>query len=151
MSLPEYVFRERLPTPMEYNFLREQVGWKPYEIAVLERALPNTLFCLCVYSGDAIVGMGRVVGDGGLCFYIQDVIVLPAHQGRGLGGKIMTALMAYVDSEAHNNTIVGLMSALGKEPFYEKFGFFRRPAEKFGCGMTQFIRREPERDGATRK
>lgn len=137
----KYTFRESQPSPTEYNFLREQVGWKPYEIAVLERALPNTLFCVCVYAGESIVGMGRVIGDGGLCFYIQDVIVLPAHQGQGLGRRIMAALMEYIDTESHNNSIVGLMSAAGKEPFYEKFGFFRRPSPMFGCGMTQFIRK----------
>jgi hypothetical protein len=33
-------------------------------------------------DGDA-VGCGRVVGDGGVYFYVQDVIVVPGLQGLG--------------------------------------------------------------------
>jgi len=32
------------------------------------------------------------------------------------------------------------MAAAGKEPFYEKYGFTRRPTERLGAGMTQFWR-----------
>jgi hypothetical protein len=30
------------------------------------------------------------------------------------------------------------MAAQGKEPFYERYGFFTRPSGKFGAGMTMF-------------
>lgn len=36
--------------------------------------------------------MGRIIGDGGTAFQIVDVCVHPAHQGRGLGKRIMAAL-----------------------------------------------------------
>jgi len=48
--------------------------------------------------------------------------------------------MGYINSKSVNNTIVGLMSATGKEDFYSKYGFIKRPNEKMGCGMTQFIK-----------
>ena len=36
--------------------------------------------------------------------------------------------------------MVYLMAAEGKEPFYEKFGFRRRPGEDhMGAGMTRWI------------
>ena len=82
--------------------------------------------------------MARVVGDGGLVFYVQDVIVLPEFQGRGIGAQLMEKVMAYIEGHAHHNTIIGLMSAIGKEAFYERYGFVKRPAEKYGPGMTRF-------------
>ena len=33
---------------------------------------------------------------------------------------------------------IELLSAKDKEPFYEKFGFFRRPNDERGAGMSQF-------------
>jgi predicted N-acetyltransferase YhbS len=82
--------------------------------------------------------MGRVVGDLGLCFYIQDVIVVRTHQGRGVGGAIMRRLMKFISEHAVEDSYVGLMSAVGKESFYHRYGFTSRPTETLGAGMTLF-------------
>ena len=102
------------------------------------RRIPSSASCFAVsvYDEDDLVGMGRVVGDLGLCFYIQDVIVVSSYQGRGLGDAIMRRLMKFISDHATENTYVGLMSAAGKEPFYHKFGFTTRPTEALGAGMT---------------
>jgi GNAT superfamily N-acetyltransferase len=136
----DYQFMERLTTPGEYNFLREKVGWSCYDEAVIASFIKNSLYCVCAQDREKIIGMGRVIGDGGLCFYIQDIIVLPEYQGRGIGRGIMDRVMDYIYSHCHNNSIIGLMSAQGKESFYEKYGFFQRPSDKFGSGMTQFYK-----------
>ena len=129
---------ERIPTPQEYNQLRTAVGWGAYDEAVIEEFLLNSLYCVCAYLDGRIVGMARVIGDGGLVFYIQDVIVFPEFQGQGIGRQMMEKVMAYIENHAHHNTIIGLMSAVGKESFYERYGFSKRPTEKYGAGMTRF-------------
>ena len=73
-----------------------------------------------------------------MVYYVQDVIVLPEHQNRGIGTRLMDRIMDYLRVHAHDNTIIGLMSAVGKESFYEKYGFTRRPNDKLGSGMTIF-------------
>ena len=50
----------------------------------------------------------------------------------------MDRVMAYIRAHASHNTIIGLMAACGKESFYEKYGFTRRPTERLGAGMTMF-------------
>lgn len=135
-------FKKQIPTAIEYNYLRQQVGWGEYEINVIEKALPNSLFSVCVYADNQIIGMGRVIGDYGLCFYIQDIIVLPDYQGKSIGQNIMTHVMYYIELNSSNNSIIGLMSAFGKEEFYEKFGFTKRPNEILGCGMTLFVKKD---------
>lgn len=129
---------EKLPSAEEYNWLRDLVGWRQYRLEVIEKALPNTLYCVCAYWDMALVGMARVIGDGGMVYYIQDVIVIPGHQRQGIGTQMMDAIMAYIRRHASHNTIIGLMSAVGKEAFYQKYGFTTRPTDRLGAGMTMF-------------
>jgi GNAT superfamily N-acetyltransferase len=93
-------------------------------------------------DAERTVGMARVIGHGGLVFYIRDVIVLPEVQGRGIGTQMMDRVMAYLRAHAHHNSIIGLMAAQSREPFYEEYGFVRRPNERLGCGMIRFWREE---------
>jgi len=50
----------------------------------------------------------------------------------------MDKLMQYIKDHAQNNSVIGLMAAKEVEPFYEHYGFTRRPNERLGCGMTLF-------------
>lgn len=136
--MKEIALIERMPTAGEYNRLRKAVGWSTYADEDAARFLPNSLFAVCAHLQDELIGMARVIGDGGLAFYIQDVIVLPGYQRQGVGSKLMDRTMAYIRRNAFANSYVGLMSARGKEPFYEKYGFTIRPTEMLGAGMTIF-------------
>jgi GNAT superfamily N-acetyltransferase len=129
---------ERLPTADEYNALRADAGWGTCDRELARRWLPGSLYGVCAVDGSATVGMARVIGDGGLAFYIQDVVVAGPYQRRGIGKRLMERVMAFVATRAAAGAVVGLMSAAGKEAFYEPFGFVRRPTERFGCGMTLF-------------
>jgi GNAT superfamily N-acetyltransferase len=82
--------------------------------------------------------MSRIVGDGGMVFYIQDVIVIPEYQQQGIGARMMEKIMNYIRAYASINSVIGLMAAKGVEPFYEKFGFVARPNDRYGSGMTIF-------------
>lgn len=134
----EYELIERKPTAQELFALRNAVGWNLGEQEAFEKGLANSLYGICVKDNDDVIGIARVVGDGSTCFYIQDVIVKPEYQKNGIGLKMMEKVMQYVEDNACAGAIVGLMSAKGKEEFYEKFGFWRRPNEHFGHGMMQF-------------
>jgi ribosomal protein S18 acetylase RimI-like enzyme len=133
---------EKLPEAEEYNWLRAQVGWRTNPEDVIRKALPNSLYGVCAYQAGQLVGMARVIGDAGLVYYIQDVIVLPECQGQGIGAQMMDRVMKYIREHASQNSTIGLMSAKGKEAFYEKYGFKVRPTEKLGAGMTIFWRKE---------
>ena len=71
-----YKFIERLPSPKEYNRSRESAGWGKLDISAIEQSLPKSIFAICAELNSKLVGFGRVVGDGGLCFYIQEKIGL---------------------------------------------------------------------------
>jgi ribosomal protein S18 acetylase RimI-like enzyme len=127
---------EKIPSMHDYNQLRESVGWQVIEPEVTPNPLSKSIYCVCAYQGENIIGMGRIVGDGTLIFYIQDVIVDSKFQGLGVGTKIMEKLMEYLKRNSNVHSGIGLMSAKGREKFYAKFGFVSRPNRHMGAGMT---------------
>ena len=61
----------------------------PKTIEAARKGLPNTLYGVSLRHDDEVIGMGRIIGDGG-CFYtVVDIAVAPPFQGRGLGKRIM--------------------------------------------------------------
>lgn len=130
--MEEYSLIERHLTVEEYLKLRKAVGWWDVDVRALRFGLQNSLFSICVILGDDVIGCGRVVGDGGMYFYIQDIIVLPKFQGKGIGKRIMDAIMNYIDLHAQSGAFVGLMTAKGISKFYEKYGFKERPLDRPG-------------------
>jgi GNAT superfamily N-acetyltransferase len=133
---------DRIPTPEEYLQFRRDVSWREHTLDVARQGLTGTLFGVCAYADGILAGMARVIGDGAMVFYIQDVIVRPAFQRRGIGARIMERVMEYIRSHADQNSVVGLMAAKGVEPFYEAYGFKARPNEMFGAGMTIFRKKD---------
>ena len=137
-TMAEYSIVEMLPSAADYNRLRKAVGWGTYREELITHSLPESLFCICALADDKVIAMARILGDAGMVYYVQDVIVLPEFQNRGIGAQMMDRIMEYLRAHAQENTIIGLMSALGKEAFYEKYGFTRRPTGELGSGMTIF-------------
>ena len=126
-------------TPEIYRRVRASVGMKEYDENDVKLALQGTLLSVVAWEDDTPVGIGRVIGDGRVAFFIKDVAVLPERQGQGIGQKIMGAMMAYIRRTGSENAYVGLMALKDKEGFYRKFGFHVRPHEKEGSGMTQYL------------
>jgi ribosomal protein S18 acetylase RimI-like enzyme len=127
----------RQPTVSEYNGLRDSVGWWKTDEKVAEIALNNSLFSVVAVENDILAGLGRIVGDGGLYFYIQDLIIHPDFQMEGLGTKLMNELMSYIRANARSGAFVGLMAAKGLAKYYESFGFKARDDDS--PGMYQVI------------
>ncbi len=129
-----------------YLGLRAQVGWIKLEPVQAQRALDNSIKIITACDGDKPVGMGRIVGDGAVICYIQDLIVIPEYQGRHVGSCILDRLINYVEGITAPGTrmMLCLMCAKGREIFYEKHGFIARPTDKLGPGMIQYIEKQEE-------
>ena len=131
---------ERTPTPAEYNMLTKAVGWGTREESIIEEALNNTLYSLCVYDEDKLIGYGRLLGDKTIFLYIHSIMVLPEYQGKNIGTGIMNKLLQQIEEYKKVNPDIRtyLGAAKGKEPFYEKFGFEIRPNGDVGAGMILY-------------
>ena len=134
-----YQIEERTPTLAEYQALCTAVGWESViNFEVAQRALDRSLYGIVVLSEGEAVGMGRIVGDGAIFFYLQDIAVIPSHQGRGVGRLILDKLIAYLQANAPEQAFIGLFAANGTTSFYERFGFVQHEGL---TGMFQVVPR----------
>ncbi|MGZ8624918.1 MAG: GNAT family N-acetyltransferase [Actinomycetota bacterium] len=127
----EFELIERSPTVQEYLLLRRSAGWGEMSEGVA-LGLAHALYSVVLERDGVAVGCGRVVGDGGMYFYVQDVIVSPELRGRGFGARIMDRVMGFLEGAAEPGAFVGLMAAQGVEGFYERYGFRRRQDDRPG-------------------
>ena len=68
--------------------LRIQAGFVEIPVEHARKALRNGLINVsAIYNGE-LVGMGRLVGDGAMYWYLQEIIILPQFQRKGIGTMI---------------------------------------------------------------
>lgn len=137
-------FVESPVTVAEYNALRETAGWHSMLPATVNGMIEGSLFFVHAKADNQVVGIARVIGDGAYNFYVQDVIVDPEYQRYGIGTGLMERVLGYIGRTCKDpgGAKVGLFSSEGKEPFYERFGFERRPMERRGAGMQAVVYNE---------
>lgn len=131
---------EHVPSAKEFNYLTDSVSWGTRKNLIIEEALKNTLYSLCVYDDDKLIGYGRIIGDKTIFLYIQDVMVIPEYQNKHIGTGIMKNLLKKINEykKINPNIRTYLGASKGKESFYEKFGFIIRPNEELGSGMILY-------------
>lgn len=134
-----FKIEERKITRKEYQFLRATTGWKMFEDKVIEKALKNDLYSICIFDEDKIIGIGRVIGDGEIYFYIQDVIVHPEYQGKKVGKMIMESIEDFLQNNSNKNSFIGLMAAKGVKDLYKKYGYTERAEDS--PGMYKYIKK----------
>lgn len=122
--------------------MQEVVGFGKPNSSQIEICFRNSIYIVSAEIDGKTVGMGRLVGDYARIFYIQDVFINPDYQNQGIGTAIVEKLLLYINELdlTDCNIMVGLMSAKGKESFYERFGFRTRPNDFQGSGMMMNIK-----------
>jgi len=118
-----YTVVERVPTLEEYNRVRKSAGLAVKSETAARRGIANSLHSVCVEHSGNVVGIGRVIGDGGLFYDIVDIAVIAEHQRKGVGGMVMRSLMRYIDTHAPATALICLLANYNVAGFYEKFGF----------------------------
>ena len=75
--------------------LYNSVGWCSYtnRPEMLEHAFANSLKIFGAHDGEKLVGIIRAVGDGCSIVFIQDILVLPECQRRGIGRKLVKMML----------------------------------------------------------
>ena len=108
----------------EYISILNTVGWKIPSRRLLEKSLKNGINVKCVIDNRTI-GMARFVSDGGYAGLLMDVVVIPEFQGNGYGKLLINSLLNYLRSQLEDGEemMIQLLSAPGKQSFYNLFGF----------------------------
>lgn len=126
------VIRHDPPAVEQYLAMRLEAGLSPMNIEGARTGLPRSCFAVTLYEEDMLVGMGRVIGDGGCFFQVTDIAVKPSRQGRGYGKIIMGEIRAYLDT-VPNEAYVSLMADGEASKLYAQYGFV--PVLPYSQGM----------------
>jgi GNAT superfamily N-acetyltransferase len=136
-----YEYLPRVATPAEHRLVAEAVGWDhAFDWSAMPLSLARSVAGVVVLHEGGPVGMGRVIGDGAFYFYVQDVAVMPEHQGRGVGGEIVDRLWAQIETLAPPKGFVGLFAAGPAARLYERRGFAAHPGM---AGMFRVVQARP--------
>ena len=75
--------------------LYASMGWTAYtdDPAALRNGFANSLLTLAAYEEAALAGLIRVVGDGHTIVFVQDILVRPQFQRRGIGSALLQAVL----------------------------------------------------------
>ncbi len=133
----EYDIVPGTPATADYLRLRVASGLSPKTVEQAEAGLPNTWFGLTVRHKGNIVGMGRIIGDGGTAFQIVDIALEPQYHGKGVGKAIMAALMDHLNTNAPQGAYVSLIADGDAKHLYAQYGF--EPVMPHSIGMAMRV------------
>lgn len=127
MEIREYrTYNEQEIFPMYTS-----VGWTAYTDApdTLRQGFEHSLLTLAAYENGQLVGLVRTVGDGYTIVFVQDILVFPEHQRKGIGTALLQAVL---DRFSH---VRQMELATDDTPqtiaFYKSLGF--SPMSEIGC------------------
>ena len=113
-----------IPRPADMRRLYEAGGWweEGWDESHLSAIVTSSFaFVAAEDSAGSWVGMGRLISDGVSDAYLQDIVVLPEWEGRGIGSAIVQTLL---DICINNGiTWIGTIAEPQTEYFYRRFGF----------------------------
>ena len=127
-------FSDQAASVAEFLDLRQAAGLKAFSHRAASISLANMLHG--VWLRDArgmLIGMGRLVGDGGCFVMVVDIAVRPTHQRQGLGQKILDALLQWADAHLPASCYLTLIADPRGKKLYERSGFAIR------TGMVRLI------------
>ena len=111
--------------------LYASVGWTAYtdHPEVLRKGFEKSMLTLGAYDGDDLLGIIRTVGDGHTIVFVQDILVLPERQRKGIGSALLQAIL---DRYSHVRQIELATDNTPKTiAFYKSMGF--REMSEIGC------------------
>lgn len=100
------------------------VGWSAYTNEErredLREAVGNSGFVVSAWVDDSMVGLARVLSDDVSICYLQDILVHPSYQRRGIGARLISE---YLTRYQHVRSKVLLTDDEERQrSFYEKAG-----------------------------
>ncbi len=105
-------------SPDEVNAAYAWVEWPQREAWRIE-AVSRTCTWFAARDADELIGIARLLDDGGLHASLWDVIVRPDRQRQGLGTALVRAALA----RCGDRRLVALVSTPAAVPFFIALGF----------------------------
>lgn len=136
-----YTLVDNALTVDDFVRLFASAGWGEMPRDVVETALQKSYATFEVKENGQTIAMARLLGDGAMAFFLKDFVVEPSFQGKGIGRMLMNHIEAYIRQKLQPGWegYLQLVSARGKEGFYQHMGYAMHPHETSGAGMSKWI------------
>lgn len=123
----DYIENDKI-TPEEMQSLEESVGFDPHRTIDRNRAaLKGSIFIASARYNGQLVGLIRLIGDGGYILHLAGLSVHPDFQNKGIGQKLLHMALDFAKKTkvgTGNNLVeFTLFANVGADTFYEKVGF----------------------------
>ena len=119
-----WTIQDRVATPHEHRRIAEAVGWHDaFDWSSQPDSLAGSTLGVVAVASSLAIGMARVVGDGVKYFYVQDVAVLPEHQGQGIGRALVERVQDLIARQAPAPAFVALFATAAGQSLYRSAGF----------------------------
>ena len=105
----------------QLSSLRESVGWNRME-KELSNPKMTSYYHIAAFEDNELIGYVDCISNGVTDAYIQDLMVKPGYQGKGIGSELMNKMIEYL-KESHIYMISVIFDENLKS-FYERFGFY---------------------------
>ena len=109
----------------EVNFLRAAVGFRQILPEQLNAGLNGSTLIVSAYDQSQIVGMARLIWDGGMAALIPDMLVLPEYKIQGIEKELVKRVLDFLRSKLKPGfgIHVDIKAWDNREKIYENLGF----------------------------
>ena len=107
-------------SPTSLADLRESVGWNRMENCYQNTRI-TSYFHIAVYDGNLLIGFIDCISNAVTDAYIQDLIVHPDYQKKGIGTQLMNRMISHLRKQ--NVYMISVIYDAQLSSFYQRFGF----------------------------
>ena len=121
----------------EVNSLRASVGFRQIMPEQINNGLNGSALIVAAYDQQQIIGMTRLIWDGGYVALIPDVLVMPGYESQKIKEKLITQILEFLRSKLKPGfgIQVDIKAWDYREGFYENLGFQLSTPERRGTPM----------------
>ena len=128
-----------VPAADDVRALYDAVGWSAYtaDMDTLMGGLQGSATVVTAFDGGRLVGLARVVSDGHTIAYLQDILVDPEYQRRGVASELLRRVFEPFGRVRQHVLITDTEQR--QRAFYEAHGF-RESRDVEGDEVRAFVR-----------
>ena len=116
--------KNKLQVNYIHRYLSTESYWaKNIPVETVKKSIEGSI-CFGVYNQDVQMGFARVITDEATFAYLADVFIDEKHRGKGLSKKMMTYIMAFLETKQLRRMMLATKDA---HALYEQFGFSAIP------------------------
>lgn len=124
-------------TADEVNELRRAVSFRQLDESQIKAGLNGSALVVSAYDNSHVVGMARLIWDGGIVALITDLIVLPEYQNRKIENEMIRRIFNFLQEQLHPgfSIQVDVRAWKNQETICQDMGFEVSTQERRGIPM----------------